>query len=283
VTGFGLGTGAKGSWGVSAGGPGRTEESFKSGGNGGASGSSYLGGGAFGGGGVGSCGSSGIGLGSFITVCGGGVTGCDGSGISETGGGGGSGMGGVAMIVGGRGVFTTVDETDAGGGSGFGSATAASGGAISAAGNTGVSGGSGLGAAVVFCWGAGGALSATGGAGEAGLRPRILERNSVSELRFDGTACSGSGSGRIGSSNFSSQRRIWSRECGGSPANSSTATWPPSSTRETIASPSILAEESRAKEKGIFSDGRRGIMARRENPCSERSRIIPPFAGGSST
>ena len=264
------------------GGPGRTEESFKSGGKGGDSGSSNLGGGIVGGGGVGSRGSSGIGLGNAIAVWAGGVGGC---GISSICGGGGSGLGGAAMIAGGGGVFSTFEKLGAARGSGIGGPTAAGGGsgAISAAGNTGVNGGSGLGAVVVFCSGAGGALSTTRGAGEGCLRPRILERNSVSELRFDGTVCSGSGSGKIGSSNFSSQRRIWSRECGGSPANSSAATCPPSSTRETIASPSILAEESRAKENGIFSDGRRGNMARRENPCSERSRIIPPLAGGSST
>jgi len=123
-------------------------------------------------------------------------------------------MDGAAMISGGVGALSSVDKTGSAGGSGIGGVTTAGGcAAISSAGETGVSGGSGLGAAVVSCGGAGAAtFSATGGADEGGLRPRILERNSVSELRFDGVACSASGSGRIGSSNFSNQRRIWSRE-----------------------------------------------------------------------
>lgn len=262
------------------GGPGLTEESFKSGGNGEVSNCSNVGRNVGGGDGGASFRGGDDGLGIAIAGC---LGGC--CGLSTSNGRGGSGFGGAMTTGGGGGEVTTVAETCTGGGSGIvGAATIGGDGAISATGEGGVGACSVGGGSVIFGGaGAGGALSATRGVGEGGLGGRIWVRNSVNEACLDAFAWTGEDSGEIGSSNLSSQRRIWSRECVGKPANSSAATWPPSSRRRTMASPSIRADVSSANEKGIFSDGRRGIIARRENPCSERSRIIPPLEGGSST
>jgi len=257
------------------------EESFSRGGRGSSSIDCRAGGGANGGSG----GHLSFGFG------GAGAASCGGGGelsISlETGGSAGSGEAEITSFDGGGGVSSTVGPADSGVGTGLsGAATsdAGGGGAASATGMTVSRGGSGLGGGVLCTCGAG-AFSAAGGAGAADFGARICVCNSVKEECFDGSGStvSDSVSGEIGSSNLSSQRRIWSRECEGSPANSSVATRPPSSRRLTIASPSIRAALSSAKAKGIFSDGCRGIIARREKPYSERSRIIPPFEGGSST
>src|SRR6266478_10215506 len=105
------------------GGPGRTEESFRSGGNGGVSRCSNVGWTAKGRGGDTSCEGGGAGLGSVIRVCD--------CGLSATGGGGGWRAGGVSAITigpGGRGSSTIV-EADAGGGSGVGGVVTCVGGA----------------------------------------------------------------------------------------------------------------------------------------------------------
>jgi hypothetical protein len=151
-------------------------------------------------------------------------------------------------------VISNLGETGAVGGSAVEGIGAFGGGVISAVSRSDSACGSRLGGTNTF-GGGGGPFSAADGADGAGFGARIWVRNSVNEECFDRTAWSGPDSGEIGSSTLSSQRRIWSRECEGNPANSSAATWPPSSRRLTIASPSILAAVSSAKEKEIFSDG----------------------------
>jgi len=113
---------------------------------------------------------------------------------------------------------------------------------------------------------------------------RISERNS-SNVEFSLAAGLAPASLSLGNgfSRWFNQLRICSRAWADNPANSKAATWPLSCSLTTIASPSIRAEESSRNEKATFSEGRNGIIARRENPRSERSRIMPPFAGGNST
>src|SRR5258708_17449653 len=94
------------------GGPGRTEESFRSGGNGGVSRFSNVGWTAKGRGDGTSCGGGDAGLGSSIRVCNGG-----GCGLSATGGGGGrvGGVSAIAICPGGGG-SSLIRGTGAGGG-----------------------------------------------------------------------------------------------------------------------------------------------------------------------
>src|SRR5882672_10012690 len=105
---------------AAGGGPGRTEESFRSGGNGGVSRCSNVGWTAKGRGGGTSCGAGDAGLGSAIRVCDGG-----GCGLSATGGSGGCRVGGVSAIAigpggdvsfggGGDGLFTAGGTGEAG-------------------------------------------------------------------------------------------------------------------------------------------------------------------------
>jgi hypothetical protein len=104
-------------------------------------------------------------------------------------------------IGGGSGAGSPAAEIGEGGASGTGAAIFGGVGALSGVGENGIDGGSNL----------GGALSTAGGGGEGGLGARICVRNSVKEACFD-AGWAGVDSGEIGSSNVSSQRRIWSRE-----------------------------------------------------------------------
>src|SRR5258708_28770643 len=177
-------------------GPGRTEESFRSGGNGGVSRCSNLGWTAKGRADGASCGGGETGLGSSTGVCDGG-----GCGLSPTGGSGGCRVGGVSAIaIGpGGGGSSMIGETDADGGSGVG-------GVVTCGGGAGVSS-TGMGGDVSF-GGVGQKLFTAGGANEAGFGARILVRNSVKEACFAAVGGEGSVSSEIGSSHLSCQRRI---------------------------------------------------------------------------